>query len=287
MTSKIKKSDTKELVNNFSYIYMVKPSRKHLEKKFGTELKNYNIIKIGRSGDSVERIKTYNTGGKIKGTEPMIKIKDIIINREDEEKAEDELKEAFMKQFKKYNVKGDKDTEYYYSEEGMMSLFEEIIDKKYQIKEFDFKECKKENTDLLAQIKKLQDENAELKKQLNKPKDEDITELLAHIDRLNEDLQYLNLYADYLYEDNKNYYGINIIGLPMNLVDYKDILKFEYKQDYKNIGFKSEIGTIYKYLDTYEITFYYNSTKHTCIESAIKDDFAQRYIKNLINKTNN
>jgi hypothetical protein len=108
----------------------------------------------------------------------------------------------------------------------------------------------------------------------------------SHIDRLNEDLQYLNLYADYCYEDDKTRYGINIIGLPMNLVDYKDILKFEYKQDYKHIGFKSEIGTIYKYLDTYEITFYYNSTKHTCIESALKDDFAQRYIKNLINKIN-
>jgi hypothetical protein len=107
-----------------------------------------------------------------------------------------------------------------------------------------------------------------------------------HIDRLNEDLQYLNLYADYCYTDCKTRYGINIIGRAMNLIDFKDILTFEYTQDKKHICFKSEIGNIYKLLDTYEITFYYNSTKHTCIESALKDDFTQRYIKNLINKIN-
>ncbi len=107
-----------------------------------------------------------------------------------------------------------------------------------------------------------------------------------HIDRLNEDLQHLNLYADYCYTDDKNRYGINIIGRAMNLIDFKDILTFEYTQDKKYIDFKSEIGAINKLLDTYQISFYYNSNKHTNIESALKDDFAQRYIKNLINTSN-
>jgi hypothetical protein len=108
----------------------------------------------------------------------------------------------------------------------------------------------------------------------------------SDMDRLNEDLQHLKLYADYLYDDDKKQYGINTIGRAMNLIDFKDILSFEYTQDYKNIGFKSEIGTIYKYLDTYTIKFYYDSTKHTNIESALKDEFAERWIKRLINNAN-
>lgn len=108
----------------------------------------------------------------------------------------------------------------------------------------------------------------------------------SDMDRLNEDLQHLKLYADYLYDDDKKRYGINTIGRAMNLIDFKDILSFEYTQDKKHISFKSEIGNIYKFLDTYEIMFYYNSNKHTNIESALKDDFAQRYIKNLINTLN-
>jgi uncharacterized FlaG/YvyC family protein len=112
------------------------------------------------------------------------------------------------------------------------------------------------------------------------------------MDRLNEDLKHLKLYADYPYDDDKNRFCIDIIdrkfrsGKKMDLLNCKDILSFEYTQDYKNIGFKSNIDTIYKYLDTYKIKFYYNSTEHTNIESALKDEFAERWIKRLINNAN-
>jgi hypothetical protein len=113
------------------------------------------------------------------------------------------------------------------------------------------------------------------------------------IDRLNEDLKHLKLYADYPYDDYRDRFCIDIIdrqfrsgARKMDLINCKDILSFEYTQDKKHISFKSEIGNIYKLLDTYQIIFYYNSNKHTNIESALKDDFAQRYIKNLINTSN-
>jgi hypothetical protein len=114
----------------------------------------------------------------------------------------------------------------------------------------------------------------------------------SDMDRLNEDLQHLKLYADYPYDD-KNRFCIDIIdrqfknGRKMDMINCKDILSFEYTQDRKHIGFKSEIDNISKLLDTYKIIFYYGSYEHTNIESALKDDFAQRYIKNLINKANN
>ena len=106
------------------------------------------------------------------------------------------------------------------------------------------------------------------------------------MDRLNEDLQHLNLYADYPYKDDKKRFCINIIGRAMNLIDYQDILTFEYIQNWKNIDFKSNIDGIAKYLDTYKIKFFYGSPEHSNIESALKDDIAQRWIKKLINKAN-
>ena len=134
------------------------------------------------------------------------------------------------------------------------------------------------------------DEDMEWRKQIeieNKINNEKfLNAIKTDMDRLNEDLQYINLYADYCYTDNKKRYGINIIGRAMNLIDFKDILEIEYSQDYKCIGFKSEIGTIYKYLDTYTIQFYYGGHKHNNIESALKDDLAERKIKNLLNKAN-
>lgn len=134
------------------------------------------------------------------------------------------------------------------------------------------------------------DNDRERKKQIeieNKiAKEKFYNAIKTDIDRLNEDLQHINLYADYCYTDDKKRYGINIIGRAMNLIDFKDILSFEYTQDYKHIGFKSEIGTIYKFLDTYTINFYYGSTRHNNIESALKSEHAERYIKNLLNQAN-
>jgi hypothetical protein len=155
-SQKIKKSDTKEDVNKFSYIYAIRPSQKHIEKEFGTDTKHdfSKILKIGRSGDTENRFKSYTIGGKNKGLVAFHKWRDVIIKREDEEKVETELKNAFKKEYKGSNIKkGKTSTEYYQHIEGMLPLFDKITDK-YKIK--DLSECKDENADLHEQIKNLQ-----------------------------------------------------------------------------------------------------------------------------------
>jgi hypothetical protein len=253
MASKIKKSDTKELVNQYSYIYFVRPTCKHLESEFSKESK-YNlseIIKIGRAGDSEDRFKEYKKGGKNKGIQSFIKYRDIMIKREDEETAEYELKKAFKKQFKECNAKKmDKKTytEYYINKDGMLPLFDSIINK-YQIKQVEIKECNDNNANLQSQIKQLQEENAELKKQLNKPKDEEIVQLLECIDRLNEDKKILmqenkvlsNKYEDLrqqldMYESKMGDHTINLVEIAKYCSERENVTNnTDYNDDWKRI----------------------------------------------------
>ena len=134
------------------------------------------------------------------------------------------------------------------------------------------------------------DEDMEWRKQIeieNRIAQEKFYDLIkSDMDRLNEDLQHLNLYADYPYNDDKKRYCINVIGRKMDLINYNDILTFEYTQHWKYVDFKSNIDGISKKLDTYKIKFFHSSAEHSNIESALKDDFAQRWIKKLINKAN-
>lgn len=230
-SDKIKKSDLKEEVNKFSYIYAIRPSQKHIEKEFGTDTK-YNfrkILKIGRSGDSEDRFKSYKLGGKKVGSVPFHKWRDTLIKREDEEKVETELKNAFKKEYKEFNIKKGKiKTEYYEHKKGMIRFFDNIINK-YKVDEEEESDTEDSDDDILEfreQIKKLQDENAELKKQLNKPTDETIIELLAHLEKLNKEnkllMQENKVLSDkyeevrhqlYMYETKSGDHMINLLEI--------------------------------------------------------------------------
>jgi hypothetical protein len=222
-SDKIKKSDLKEDINKFSYIYAIRPSQKHIEKEFGTDTKYdfSKILKIGRSGDTENRFKSYTVGGKKVGSVAFHKWRDVLIKREDEEKVETELKNAFKKEYKGSNIKkGKTSTEYYQHIEGMLPLFDKITDK-YIIK--DLSECKDENADLHEQIKKLQSQINELSRNNDK--------LIIKNDTLRNEIE--------IYK--------NAVNNPINL----HFKHFEGYFDEKKI--KSDINLFVSNIATYEI----------------------------------